>query len=167
MNYSEKNHLHKINNKSFVGKTKLIVFVCLTLFSVGHSFAQSKTIEESKFQFGEPEHFLDGYSLNFQYQNGTAIHMEFSNGKAEYEWVAGPAKGNGNSDISYRSRKIGDNLYLVNWHETGKKDYLTIVFDFEKMIVHSSIIIGYENKPARTLKTVFSSGIIDHLNKTE
>ncbi|MCG1036690.1 MoaF-related domain-containing protein [Polaribacter sargassicola] len=104
--------------------------------------------------------------MNFQYQNGTAIHMEFNEGKAEYEWIAGPAKGNGNSDISYRSRKIGENLYLINWHETGIKDYLTIVFDFDKMIVHSSIIIGYENKPERTLKTVFRSGIIDHLNKS-
>ena len=46
-----------------------------------------------------------------------------------------------------------------------KKDYLTIVFDFDKMIIHSSIIIGYENKLERTLKTVFSVGVIDHLKK--
>ncbi|WP_339709354.1 MoaF C-terminal domain-containing protein [uncultured Kriegella sp.] len=148
-------------------KTKLAAFICLVLFSVGHSFGQSSTTEENKFQFGEPEHFLDGYTLNFQYQNATAIHMEFNDGLAKYEWVAGPAKGNGNQDIPYRSLKIGENLYLVNWHETGIKDYLTIVFDFEKMIVHSSIIIGYENKPERTLKTVFRSGIIDHLKIPE
>lgn len=148
-------------------KTKLVTLICLALFSTGLSFAQSKTSEENKFQFEQPEHFLDGYSLNFQYQDGTAIHMEFYNGKAKYEWVAGPAKGNGNKDIPYRSRKIGSDLYLINWHETDKKDYLTLVFDFEKMLVHSSIIIGYENKPERPLKTVFKSGIIDHLKKAE
>jgi len=146
-------------------KTKLITCICLALFSVGLGFAQNKTQEENNFQFGEPEHFLDGYSFNFQYQNGTAIHFEFDNGKAKYEWIAGPAKGNGNKDIPYRSRKIGNELYIVNWHETEKKDYLTVVLDFEKMIVHSSIIIGYENRPERTLKTVFRSGIIDHLKK--
>lgn len=146
-------------------KTKLIIFICLVVFSVGHSFAQTKTTNENNFQFGEAEHYLDGYSLNFQYQGGKAIHMEFYNGKAKYEWVDGPGKGRGNTDIPYRSRKIGENLYLVNWHETGIKDYLTIVFDFEKMIVHSSIIIGYENKPERKLKTVFLTGVIDHLKK--
>lgn len=148
-------------------KTKLVTCICLALFSVGLSLAQSETSEENNYQFGQPEHFLDGYSMNFQYQNGTAIHMEFYNGKAKYEWVAGPTKGNGNNDIPYRSRKIGDNLYLINWHEIDKKDYLTIVFDFDKMIVHSSILIGYENKPERTLKTVFRSGIIDHLKISE
>jgi len=146
-------------------KTKLIIFICLVVFSVGHGFAQTTTTNENKFQFGEAEHFLDGYSLNFQYQDGKAIHMEFYNGKAKYEWVAGPGKGKGNTDIPYRSRKIGENLYIVNWHETGIKDYLTIVFDFEKMMVHSSIIIGYENKPERKLKTVFLTGVIDHLKK--
>ncbi|MBC8769861.1 hypothetical protein H4O18_17815 [Arenibacter sp. BSSL-BM3] len=148
-------------------ETKLVTFICLALFSVGLSSAQSKTAEENKFQFGQPEHFLDGYSLNFQYQDGTAIHMEFYNGKAKYEWVAGPAKGNGNKDILYRSRKIGNNLYWINWHEIDKKDYLTLVFDFDKMLVHSSIIVGYENKPERNLITVFKSGIIDHLKTAE
>lgn len=148
-------------------KTKLVTLICIALFSIGHSLAQSKTSEENKFQFGQPEHFLDGYSLNFQYQDGSAIHMEFYHGKAKYEWVAGPAKGNGNMDIPYRSRKMGTDLYLINWHEIDKKDYLTLVFDFEKMLVHSSIIVGYENKPERTLKTVFKSGIIDHLESGE
>ncbi|WP_142784099.1 MoaF-related domain-containing protein [Changchengzhania lutea] len=146
-------------------KTKLIAVICIILLSTTHSFSQSETLENNNFQFGEPEHLLDGYSMNFQYQNGTAIHMAFNNGKAKYKWLVGPAKGNGNQDISYRSRKIGENLYLINWHEIDKNDYLTIVFDFDKMIVHSSIIIGYKNEAKRTLQTVFRSGIIDHLKK--
>ena len=146
-------------------KSKLVTFICLAIFSIGQNFAQSNTQEENKFQFGIPEHYMDGYSLNYQYQDGKAIHMEFDNGKANYEWINGPRKGKGNTDIPYRSRKIGENLYIVNWHETGIKDYLTIVFDFEKMMIHSSIIVGYENKPERRLKTVFLTGVIDHLKK--
>ena len=105
--------------------------------------------------------------MNFEYQGASAIHLEFYDGKVKYEWINGRSKGNTNIDIPYRSRKIGDKIYLVNWHEKGKKDYLTIVFDFEKMIVHSSLIIGYENKPERKLRTAFSSGIIDHLKMVE
>ncbi|AWV96758.1 MoaF-related domain-containing protein [Arcticibacterium luteifluviistationis] len=146
-------------------RTKLVILISLIVLGIG--FAQNENSQESDFGFEQPEHFLDGYSLNFQYQNGTAIHMEFNDGKAKYQWLAGPAKGNGNADIPYRSRKIGQDLYLINWHETGINDYLTIVFDFEKMIVHSSIIIGYKNNPERPLKTVFRSGIIDHLKIAE
>lgn len=146
-------------------KSKFIACIGLVLFSIGFSFSQEKTLENAKFQFGVDEHHMDGYSLNFQYQNGTALHMEFENGKAQYEWIIGPRKGNGNQDIPYRSRKIGNNMYLVNWHETGLSDYLTIVFDLEKMTIHSSIIVGYKNKPERTLKTVFKTGVIDHLKK--
>ncbi|MEO9894413.1 hypothetical protein [Aurantibacter sp.] len=148
-------------------KTKLIVLIGITLLNISVGIAQNKTVTDYNYEFGAPEYLLDGYSLNFQYQNGTAIHMEFNNGKAKYEWVAGPATGNGNKDIPYRSRKIGDEMYLINWHETGIKDYLTIVFDFKKMIVHSSIIVGYQDKPERKLRTVFRSGIIDHLKMVE
>ncbi|NIJ45634.1 hypothetical protein FHR24_002102 [Wenyingzhuangia heitensis] len=144
-------------------KTKIITFICAFLFSIGISVAQNKKAEDYKFNFNEPEHFIDGYSLNYQYQNGTAIHMEFKDGKASYEWINRPRKGHGNKDIPYRSSKLGNNIYLVNWHETEIKDYLTIVFDFNKMTIHSSIIVGYENKPNRKLRTVFKSGIIDHL----
>ena len=90
-------------------KLKLILFISLITYSLG--FSQTKLAEENKFQFAEDEHFLDGYSLNFQYQDG----------KAQYEWISGSGKGNGNVDIPYRSRKTGENLHIVNWHETGKK----------------------------------------------
>lgn len=148
-------------------RTKLITFICLALVGVQFTFAQNSATLENNFEFGEPEHLLDCYSLNFQYQNATAIHVEFNQGKASYKWVAGPAKGLDNQDIPYRSLKLGNDLYLINWHETGLSDYLTIVFDFEKMIVHSSLIIGYKNKPERPTKTVFRSGIIDHLKRAE
>ncbi|SIS67875.1 hypothetical protein SAMN05421766_103324 [Zobellia uliginosa] len=148
-------------------KTKLASCIGLALFSVGLSFGQDKATGVNNYQFGQPEHYLDGYSMNFQYQNGAAIHMEFYDGMAKYEWVAGPSKGNGNRDIAYKSLKIGDNLYLVSWHETGLKDYLTLVFDFDKMLMHNSIIIGYQNKPERRLKTISQSGIIDHLTIAE
>ncbi|MCL7764697.1 hypothetical protein MPF19_14830 [Polaribacter sp. Z014] len=148
-------------------KAKLITLLCLALFTVGLGFSQNEPKAENNFQFGQAEHLLDGYSFNFQYQNGAGLHMEFKDGKAKYQWVDGPNKGNGNEDIPYRSTKLGNDMYLVNWHEIGLKDYLTIVFDFDKMLMHSSIIVGYQNKPERTLRTVFTSGIIDHLKRPE
>ncbi|WP_434036301.1 MoaF-related domain-containing protein [Formosa sp. 4Alg 33] len=148
-------------------KSKLVTLICLLVIGIGQGFAQTKTTEDAKFQFNTPEHYMDGYSLSFQYQDGKALHMAFDKGKAQYEWISGPRTGKGNSDIPYRSRKIGENLYLVNWHETGLKDYLTIIFDLDKMIIHTSIIVGYENQPDRPLKTVFLTGVIDHLKTSK
>ncbi|MCW2118073.1 MoaF-related domain-containing protein [Flavobacterium sp. 7A] len=148
-------------------KAKVFTLICLVLLGTGLGFAQDKTAEKSIQQSEQVEHLLDGYSLNFTYLNGPTIHMEFYDGKAKYQWISGPSKGNGNKDIPYRSSKIGEDMYLINWHEVDKKDYRTIVFDFEKMTMHSSIIVGYENKPERTLKTVFKSGAVDHLKRGE
>ncbi len=149
-------------------KKRFLVLFLVSVMSIGTGFAQDSTSpQDEKFQFGEPEHLLDGYSFNYQYGNGKAIHMDFADGKAKYEWINGPRKGKGNEDIPYRSRKIGDDLYLVNWHETGIKDYLTLVLDFKHMTVYSSIIIGYENNPERPRRTTFDSGIIDHLKRAE
>ena len=75
--------------------------------------------------------------------------MEFYEGKGKYEWITGPGKGNGKQDIPSRCRKIGDDMYLLNWYEIGLKDYLTLVFDFKYRVVYSSLIIGYENNPRR------------------
>lgn len=143
-------------------KISLIAVISIAVFSISTLAAQTK-IDDKKYEFGQAEHLLDGYSMNFQYQNGAAVHIEFNNGMAKYEWITGPMKGNGNKDIPYQSKKIGNSMYLVNWHETELKDFLTFVYDFEKMLVHNSVIIGYENKPERKRRTMFKAGIIDHL----
>lgn len=149
-------------------KKRILVILSISVLSIGYCFAQNSSSSDIvKYQFGEPEHLLDGYSLNYQYQNGKAIHMEFYDGKGKYEWITGPGKGKGNQNIPYRCRKIGDDLYLLNWHETELKDYLTLVFDFKNMVVYSSIIIGYENNPERPKRTTFEGGIIDHLKRSD
>jgi|TARA_B110000263_G_C15252227_1_gene484684 hypothetical protein len=149
-------------------KKRTLVLFLVSVISIGTCFAQKNTSPSIEtFEFGEPEHLLDGYSLNLQYQSGDAIHLEFYEGMGKYQWITGRNKGKGDQDIPYRSRKIGDDLYLLNWHETDKKDYLTVVFDFKNMVVYNSIIIGYENNPERPQKTVFLGGIIDHLKKSK
>ncbi|MDF7799455.1 hypothetical protein P4C99_08260 [Pontiellaceae bacterium B1224] len=129
--------------------------------------AEADSSGSAKYKFGEPLHLLDGYSLNYQYQSGKALHMEFDDGKGKYEWLTGPRKGTGKQDIPYRCRKIGNDLYIINWHQTDIKDYLTLVFDFENMVVYSSIIIGYEDKPERPRRTTFEAGIIERLKRPE
>jgi hypothetical protein len=147
---------------------RTLTLLSVLLINLGTCLAQNTTsVENETYQNVELENLLDGFSMNFHYHNGGAIHIEFYDGKVKYVWVAGPAKGNSNKDITYRSRRIGDDLYLVNWHETGKKDYMTFIFDFKNMVMYNSVILGYENNPDRPRRTLFNDGIIDTMKRPE
>jgi hypothetical protein len=62
-------------------------------------------------QLSQGEQLLDGTSLNYQYQNGSAVHAEFVKGQYKYLWTAGPFKGLKGKE-KYQSKKIGDKLYM-------------------------------------------------------
>ena len=108
------------------------------------------------------EHLLDSTSFNFHYQTGSGLNVSFEGGLARYEWIAGPRKGNKAQDISYRSRKIGDEMYLVNWDQSDKPDFITMIFDFNKNLMHSSSLIGYGTERQRI---VFLAGILEHVKR--
>lgn len=111
---------------------------------------------------GEPEHLLDGTALEFYYQNGSGISISFYDGKLRYEWIAGPPKGNMGKDIPYRSRKIGDEMYIVNFHEKHKPDFVTLVFNLKQNVMYSSAILRYGTDKEMVS---FSGGIVEHVKR--
>ena len=113
---------------------------------------------------GSPEHLLDGIGFNYFYQNGSGIQIAFYNGMVQYEWIAGPRTGNRGEDIPYDSRQLGDDLFLVSWHEPEKPDYLSLVINLENNVIYSSAILRYgtENE-----LVVFQGGIIEHVTRTD
>lgn len=110
------------------------------------------------------EHLLDGTSMNYYYQNGKAIHLDIYDGKLKYKWIARPAKGKGNKDLPYKSRKIGNKMYLVSWLEESHPDYVTLVFNFNNNVMYSSGILRFGTKKQFT---VFDGGIIEDLTLVE
>jgi hypothetical protein len=133
--------------------TKLIIqTVLVLLMGSTYSLAQSD----------ESEHLLDGMSFNYYYQNGAGLTVAFQNGKFNYEWIVGPRKGNSGKDISYKSRKIGVDTYIVNFHEKHKPDFVTLIFNFEQNVMYSSAILRYGTDNEMT---VFSGGIIEHVKR--
>ena len=76
-------------------------------------FASLTLICYSKVQEKQDEHLLDGTSMEYYYQTGTAVHIEFVDGVAEWKWISGPWKDSEGKE-KYRSRKMGDKMYLVN-----------------------------------------------------
>ena len=132
---------------------KLIVQTVLVLL-VGTAYSQA--------QNKEPEHLLDGTSLNYYYQSGSGLSASFKDGKFNYEWIVGPRKGNKGNDIPYKSRKIGDEMYIVNFHEKHKPDFVTLIFNFEQNVMYSSAILRYGTDNEMTS---FNGGIIEHVKR--
>lgn len=148
------------------------LFAVLLAIAMGTGFclAQEKQSESSLEKVRkealekQPEHLLDGTSFKYYYTNGGGIQIEFCDGMLKYEWIVGPRVGNGNKDLPYSSRKIGDKLYLISWLEASHPDYTTLIFNFNNQVMYSSGIFrfGTENQFTR-----FDAGIIEDLKLIE
>jgi len=110
----------------------------------------------------QPEHLLDGTSMDYYYQNGSGISVKFYDGKMQFKWITGPAKGNMGKDLPYRSRKIGDEMYIVNFQQTQKNNFITLVFNFKQNVMCASNLLGYGTDKE---KIGFQGGIIEHVKR--
>ena len=133
-------------------KRFLLVISTILIFSF-QSIAQEK----------QDEHLLDGTSMNYYYQNGTAVHVEFLNGQFKFKWLEGPNK-DAEGQHNYRSRKIGDKMYLVNFHIKSNSSFVTLVFNFNENVMYSSVLLSPGTDQERIM---FEGGIIEHLKLKE
>ncbi len=108
------------------------------------------------------EHLLNGTSFTFQYQNAGAMDVSFADNQLTYKWIAGRNAQEPQQSYAYKSRKLDTDMYLVNWHEPDKKNYVTMVFNFKNNTCAVSVISKYGNeKPF----TGFQAGVIEHVVK--
>ena len=121
---------------------KLLVSVYLSIV-ITLIFPQQVLSDTQEDKYRNAEHLLDGVDFEYFYQTGGGLRISFAEGLLGYEWIVGPRKGNKASNIPYQSRKIGDDLFLVNWQEKDKPDFVTLVIDLEQNVMYSSAILRY------------------------
>jgi len=104
-------------------------------------------------------HLLDGTSMNYYYSNGSAVHVSFDEGNFNYKWLAGPLK-DAEGREAYRSRKVGQGMYLVNFMVQATKTFVTILFNFDAGVMYTSALFtpGTEQE-----MQFFEGGIIEQL----
>ena len=145
-------------------RTVLVIMVVISfsksIFSQENKPDSSLLEVKKEAEEKNPEHLLDGTSMNYYYQHGGGIHMEFYDGMLKYEWIVGPRKGNKNHNLKYKSRKIDDKMYLVSWLEESHPDYTTIIFNFNNNVMYSSGIFRFGSPNQFTR---FDGGIIENL----
>ena len=126
-------------------------FFIMTTF---HASAQSKT----------EEHLLDGTSFDNTYESGSREHIEFIDGQMVSTWIAGPGKDNATGRENYRSKKIGDKMYIVNWLKTPSHSFCTLIINFNQNVLYASAIRGV----GMTNEAIYlEEATIDHLHLNE
>jgi len=132
---------------------RLVLLMIIFLMVAVQSIAQEK----------EDEHLLDGTSMNYYYQNGSAVHVDFLDGQLKYKWLAGPLKDAEGQEI-YRSRKISDKIHIVNFQVKTNSTFVTLVFNFNQNVMYSSVLFS----PGTDQEAIFfEGGIIEHLKLKE
>jgi hypothetical protein len=101
--------------------------------------------------------------MNYFYQNGSAVQAEFVDGKYKYKWIAGPIKGAKGME-EYRSRKIGDKMYMINFTVQANNTFVTLIFNFNQNVMYSSVLFSPGKAEEQIL---FEGGIIENLHLKE
>ena len=131
----------------------ILLFIYASLLLSLSSIAQNKN----------DEHLLDGTSMDYYYQNGSGVHVDFDNGQFNWKWIAGPDKDSTGHE-KYLSRKIGDKTYMINFKNSATSDFVTIVFNFNQNVIYTS---AFFNPKTNQEQIFIEGGIIEHLRLKE
>jgi hypothetical protein len=110
----------------------------------------------------QSEHLLDGTSMTYNYENGSGVEVKFDRGKFHFKWLSGPFKDLEGAE-DYKSRKLGDKIYVVNFL-MANKTFVTIVFNFNTKTMCTSALFTPCTEEEMVL---FEGGIIKHLELLE
>ncbi len=115
------------------------------------------------------KHLLDGSWVTYKYERSGEVHLEFFDGKVMWKWLDNSNPQEAARDakltdqeksggIAYRSQKIGEQLYVVNWYDKPSGTYVTLTLNFkERQMCGSAILDAKEENTA----TIFDSGVIE------
>ena len=106
----------------------------------------------------------DGLELDYTYEGGGQIILSFSHGRLKYRWLSGPFEGVEESGLNYQSRHVRDEIYLVNWHDKGNSNFVTLIIDLARKKVHSSALLYYGSE--KEVES-FAEAAINHASRSE
>ncbi|WP_298793503.1 MoaF-related domain-containing protein [uncultured Allomuricauda sp.] len=136
---------------------RTIQFLCLFAFGFA-SFLQAQN------SLDKEEHLLNGTSFTFQYQNAGAIDISFENDNMTYKWLNGRNMDQPAKTYPYKSKKVDFGIYLINWHESDTKNFVTMVYNFNSNSCAVSVLSKYTSENPFL---GFQSGVIEHVTKNK
>jgi hypothetical protein len=113
---------------------------------------------------GADQHALSNTEIEYTYPELGTVVLRIGDGELGYAWTAGPAAGNQASNLAYQSRKIGDELYLINWHDPENEDFVVLVIDLGASTVHGTALWAYQTDSPGTF---FGKAVISRVEGFE
>jgi hypothetical protein len=86
---------------------------------------------------------FDNIALDYTYSAGGSITAAFEKGLARYRWLSGPFQGVEEGDLKYQSKRVGEDVFVVNWHDKGNFNFVTLFIDLKNKVLHSSALLYY------------------------
>ncbi len=127
------------------------------------ALAQSEPLDV----YPERQELLNGKTLIFEYTNGWGFALSFYDNMLRYQFrrdLTNPeGVGSRNQDIPYRSRRVGDNMYQIMWHEPDVKDVVTMLINFNTSTLYAAGLLGYDDDRFE----VFEGAIIQQVIEAE
>jgi len=115
--------------KPFVLKQFVILILPFVAFAVIAQESESQSLAEVE--------------VTSTYSRAGTIVYRLSDGKLEYSFISGRMMGAGGIDLDYTSRKIGDDIYLLNWHDKVSPNYISVIMDLENNVEYTTAIMAY------------------------
>ena len=96
---------------------------------------------------------LAGTELIYHYDGGRKYQVRFA--AETISWLRLDVAGRSwESGTPYVARKVGDNLYYVNWHRPERTEYITILFDFDKRVMYTSALLEGKDRHFESARIV-------------
>ena len=86
---------------------------------------------------------FDNVELDYTYSGGGSITATFEKGLVRYRWLSGPFQGVEERDLKYQSKRMGDNAFVINWHDKVNFNFVTLFIDLTNKLVQSSALLYY------------------------
>ena len=94
---------------------------------------------------------------------GTLV-MRFEDGILQYTFVDGPMRGGGGVNLDYTARKIGDEMYLVSWHDEVYSNHFVVVLDLKNKVDYTDTIMFYGTDAQNVF---WADGVIEKVTSIE
>ena len=100
------------------------------------------------FSYGQntESHILDGTEIEYIYPDEGTVVVTFYDGLVKFKWITGPFSGESGRDFIYRARKVSDDEYFLNWHESDSQDFVSLLINFDTKKVYGSALLGYASE---------------------
>ncbi|MEM1434270.1 MAG: hypothetical protein AAGG11_09470, partial [Pseudomonadota bacterium] len=89
---------------------------------------------------------LDGYELQYRYEDGGEVVLSFYDGLVKCKWLKGPMTGTKQDDLPYQIQAIDEQVFLVRWHNVDAGSFVTLYIDLAGKRIFGSALIGYRSE---------------------